>query len=143
MRARTWGWSSPPRSACGSWSGPWVPSGSSRTGRSCSGAEIGASGSPSGRVPAPSRGRLRRVGKAVEELNRERELALVRELTEAIGSEAGAALGPQEVLEALSQGRVRHVLFDADRDYGGRPLAARLMGDGESELPVAERMIEL
>jgi len=84
-----------------------------------------------------------RVGKVIEELNAERELALIRELEEAIGSEAGAALGPQEVLEVLEQGRVRHLIFDADRDYAGRPLEARLDGDRDDELPVAERMIEL
>jgi hypothetical protein len=84
-----------------------------------------------------------RVRKVVAELNAERELEVVRELEEAIGSEAGAALGPQEVLEVLEQGRARHLIFDADRDYAGRPLEARLNGAGDDELPVAERMIEL
>jgi Bacterial archaeo-eukaryotic release factor family 5 len=87
-----------------------------------------------------------RVEAAVRELNRARELELVQEVEEAIGSSTGAALGPQEVLEALAQGRVRHLIFDADRDYSGRPLDARIADarDGsDSETPVAERMIAL
>jgi hypothetical protein len=91
-------------------------------------------------VSAPEGQVLPRVAAVVEELNRDREQALIRELAEAIGRGAGAALGPQEVLEALEQGRVRHLIFDADRDYAGRPLQE---GDGGAERPVAERMIEL
>jgi hypothetical protein len=85
-----------------------------------------------------------RVAEAVRELNREREGALIRELAEAIGRGAGAALGPQEVLEALAEGRVRHLIFDADRDFAGASAGEwGLAGDGEAEPPVAERMIEL
>jgi hypothetical protein len=84
-----------------------------------------------------------RAARAVEELNRERELAVVGELEEAIGSGTGAALGPQEVLDSLGEGRVRHLVFDADRDYAGEPLEARPDDADEVELPVAERMIEL
>jgi hypothetical protein len=94
-------------------------------------------------ISAPDGDVAARVGTVVQELNRERELAIVRDLSEAIGRGAGAALGPAEVLEALAQGRVRHLIFDADRDYAGEPLEAEAAGDGEDELPAAERMIEL
>jgi len=97
-------------------------------------------------ISAKDRQVAERVAAAVQELNRTRELALVRELEEAIGSETGAALGPQEVLEALAQGRVRHLIFDADRDYAGKPLDAYLADPGagdDSSTTAAERMIEL
>ncbi len=58
----------------------------------------------------------------------------------------GAALGPQAVLEALAQGRVRHLIFDADRDYEGRPFDGQTADAGENgdpDVPVAERMVEL
>jgi hypothetical protein len=93
--------------------------------------------SPDGEVEA-------RVAETVRQLNREREGSLIRELAEAIGRGAGVALGPQEVLEALAEGRVRHLIFDADRDFAGISEEERgLAGDGEAEPPVAERMIEL
>jgi hypothetical protein len=87
----------------------------------------------------------RRVEAEVRELHRVREAALVREVNEAIGSSTGAALGPQETLEALAEGRVRHLIFDAERDYEGRPLEEVIAyaGDSEDDVPVAERMIEL
>jgi Bacterial archaeo-eukaryotic release factor family 10 len=94
-------------------------------------------------ISAPDSDVAARVGTVVQELNRRRELAIVRDLAEAIGRGAGAALGPAEVLETLAQGRVRHLIFDADRDYAGEPLEAEAAGDGEDELPAAERMIEL
>jgi hypothetical protein len=75
-----------------------------------------------------------RIGARVEEelvhINRTREEELVRALEEAIGSDVGAALGPKEVVEALEQGRVRHVIFDAEADLSwedGSPLADRLI----------------
>src|SRR6266511_4302956 len=95
-------------------------------------------------ISAKDREIAERVKATVQELNRAREMELVQELEEAIGSAKGAALGPQEVLEALAQGRVRHLIFDADRDYAGRPLDAHITGDGaDGDTPVAERMVEL
>jgi hypothetical protein len=86
-----------------------------------------------------------RVEAEVHELNAREALALVDELEEAIGTESGAALGPQETLEALAEGRARRVVFDAERDYQGRPLEANLSYDDGTDdgLPVAERMVEL
>jgi release factor family 5 len=87
-----------------------------------------------------------RIESQVREANRVRERALIGKVEEAIGASAGAALGPQETLEALGQGRARHLIFDADRDYAGRPLDAQVTdagSGGEEAAPVAERMIEL
>lgn len=87
-----------------------------------------------------------RVGVEVRDASLDRERALIREIGEAIGRSAGAALGPKEVLEALGEGRVRHLIFDADRDYTGRPLDVQIpdaSGGGDGGVPVIERMIEL
>ena len=58
----------------------------------------------------------RRLDQEVEELNRAREEALVARVEEAIGA-SKAALGPDEVLTSLAEGRVHHVIFDADREW--------------------------
>jgi hypothetical protein len=86
-----------------------------------------------------------RVETEIRDVNRAREQALIREIGEAIGKSAGVALGPQEAIEALGEGRVRHLIFDADRDYAGRPLDTEVAhaGGEEEGVPVAERMIEL
>jgi hypothetical protein len=83
-----------------------------------------------------------RVESEVREARRAREQALIREVREAIGTPAGAALGPKEALQALGEGRVRHLIYDADRDYAGRPLDIHVAGGREGGVPVAERMIE-
>ena len=45
------------------------------------------------------------------------------------GKERGS-LGPQETLEALGQGRVEHLLFDAERDYRGHGIEESLSYGG-------------
>lgn len=85
-----------------------------------------------------------RVDAEVRELNAKRGLRLVEEVEEAVGADPGAALGPQEALQALSEGRVRHLIFDAQRDYEGPPLEADLgYDDGHDGVPVGERLVEL
>lgn len=88
-----------------------------------------------------------RVGELLPELNRDRELKLVEQVKEsAYAGKARGSLGPQETLEALVQGRVEHLLFDADRDYRGHGIEEGLAYEGpplgEDGLPVAELMIE-
>lgn len=92
-----------------------------------------------------------RIAERVEELlpglNRERELRLVETVKESAHSgKERASLGPQETLEALNEGRVAHLLFDADRDYRGEGieegLAYRGPALGRDGLPVAELMVE-
>jgi Bacterial archaeo-eukaryotic release factor family 5 len=86
-----------------------------------------------------------RVEAEVRKLGRAREAALIREVDEAIGTSPGAALGPQETLEALAEGRVRHLVVDAGRDFPLPSPTELLTRDGEAEdgVPVAERMIRL
>jgi len=92
-------------------------------------------------ISAPDATIADQVAEEVQRLNAERERALVASLEEAIGSPAGAALGPQEVLQSLEQGRVRHLLFDADHEALDAALAETAPGD--SGVPGTERMIEL
>jgi hypothetical protein len=87
-----------------------------------------------------------RAEAAMREVHDKREAALVRQVNEAIGAGPGVALGPQEAWQALAQGRVRQLIFDADRDYEGRPLEDELAANDqglEGDLPLAERLIEL
>lgn len=95
----------------------------------------------------PSSAIAERVEELVPELNREREMKLVEKVKEsAFSGKERASLGPQETLEALGQGRVEHLLFDADRDYSGRGIEEGLAYEGpplgQDGLPVAELMIE-
>ena len=85
-----------------------------------------------------------RVEVEIREINTTRATELVGAVEEAIGAEPGTALGPQETLEALGEGRARHLVFDAQRDYEGRPLEADLAyDDGRDGLPVSERLVEM
>jgi hypothetical protein len=61
-----------------------------------------------------------RVGEEVEHLNRTREEDLIGRLQSAINTKRGAAFGPERVREALEQGRVRHLVFDATREWERR-----------------------
>jgi hypothetical protein len=95
-------------------------------------------------VSAPEGPVAERVAQEVERINTSAALAAVEEVQEAIGAEPGTALGPQETLQALAEGRARHLVFDADRDYRGPALEAALgYDDGTDGLPVGERLVEL
>jgi peptide subunit release factor 1 (eRF1) len=67
-------------------------------------------------VTEVDRGRLlRRVESAVDQANRRRELELVRDTLDAALARGGrGALGIAETERSLTEGRVRHLLFDAD-----------------------------
>jgi hypothetical protein len=95
-------------------------------------------------VTAPEGQVAERVAAEVHELNTSAALKLVSEVEEAIGAESGAALGPQETLQALAEGRARHVLFDAQRDFDGVPVDVNPgYDDGADGMPVGERLVEL
>jgi stalled ribosome rescue protein Dom34 len=88
-----------------------------------------------------------RVAGLLPGLLRERELRLIETVKEAAyAGKERASLGPQETLEALNEGRVEHLVFDAERDYNGHGIEEGLAYEGpplgESGLPVAELMIE-
>jgi hypothetical protein len=95
-------------------------------------------------VSAPEGRVADRVTEEVEKLNTSQALDLVSEVEEAIGTEPGTALGPQETLQALGEGRARHLVFDAARDYDGGEVEADLgYDDGTDGLPLGERLVEL
>ena len=88
-----------------------------------------------------------RVERMVPDLLRQRELRLIETIkNSAYTGKERASLGPQETLEALSAGRVDHLVFDAERDYNGHGIEQGLAYEGpplgESGLPVAELLIE-
>ena len=61
-----------------------------------------------------------RVGEEVEHLNRTREEDLIARLRSAINTKPGPVFVPTPVSEALEQGRVRHLVFDATRKWERR-----------------------
>jgi hypothetical protein len=61
-----------------------------------------------------------RVEQELDRINRSRELELIAAIEEAVGTGPGAALGPDEVLGALEEARVHHVIFDATREWEQR-----------------------
>jgi hypothetical protein len=85
-----------------------------------------------------------RVEVEIQEVNRNRGFALVREIEEAIGAATGAVLGPQDALKALDGGRVRHLVFDPERDHDAEledAEAAVAETDG-NRVPLLEQLIE-
>jgi hypothetical protein len=95
-------------------------------------------------VSAPEGQVADRVAEEVQKLNTTQALELMSQLEEAIGTEPGAALGPQETLQALAEGRARHLVFDAGRDYDGAGVEADLgYDDGNDGLPLGERLVEM
>ncbi len=89
----------------------------------------------------------RRLDALIPELNRSRELRLVEKVkSSAYRGKERVSLGPQETLEVLAQGRVEHLVFDAERDYRGEGIEEGLLyeesrpdADG---LPLTEILIE-
>jgi Bacterial archaeo-eukaryotic release factor family 5 len=92
-------------------------------------------------VSAPESQVGERVAAEVGRINTSAALTAVNEVSEAIGAEPGTALGPQETLQALAEGRARHLVFDAGRDYDGD--ADLGYDDGTDGLPIGERLVEL
>lgn len=93
-------------------------------------------------VGQPAHAIAARLEALLPEISRERERALIERVRgEAHGGTRGA-VGLEETLQALEQGRVEHLLLDPGREYelaGGTPLS-----DGDDhELPLEERMVEL
>ncbi len=64
-------------------------------------------------VAQPTRLIAERVERLLPGLNRERERALIERITEAAYAEARSSFGAQETLQALEQGRVEHLVYDA------------------------------
>lgn len=67
-------------------------------------------------VPEPTQKIAERIERLSPTLNRERELALVERIEEAAHPGGRGVMGTQKTLEALEQGRVGHLLYDAELD---------------------------
>jgi hypothetical protein len=61
-----------------------------------------------------------RLATEIEHLGQARAESLVARIEDAIGADPPAALGPDEVLAALAEGRARHVVFDVRGTLGTR-----------------------
>jgi stalled ribosome rescue protein Dom34 len=81
-----------------------------------------------------------RLEELLEELNRSRELDLVQRVKDEAHGGTRGAVGLQETLEALEQGRVAHLVFDASLEDGGGP--GEITGE-DGGLRLGERLIEL
>ena len=55
----------------------------------------------------------RRVEQMLPELNRERERLMIERIKEAAYAEGRSSLGVHETLQALEEGRVEHLVYDA------------------------------
>ncbi len=84
-----------------------------------------------------------RVAHAVPELNRDRERSLIERIKEAAYAEGRSALGVQVTLDALQQGRVEHLVYDATRDLSAAGPEPTGQTSPSGDLPLIERMIEL
>jgi hypothetical protein len=87
------------------------------------------------------RGLAAAVGGALHEAQRRYEWRLVeRTIETALGENGGAVLGPGRTRRALDDGIVRHLLFDAEREYR-EPKQTRA-ADGWADRDPAEDLIE-
>jgi hypothetical protein len=90
-------------------------------------------------ISAPASELEAQIGEAVRELNRRRELDLAERIkAEAAGGSRGA-VGAEETLQALAEGRVDHLLYDSEAALEAE-LPSAVKPDG---LTPAERMVEL
>lgn len=69
-------------------------------------------------IGQPSREIAERVEGLLPALDREREHSLIERVKEAAYAEGRSSFGPQETLQALEEGRVEHLLYDAEREDG-------------------------
>jgi hypothetical protein len=96
-------------------------------------------------IGQPDHAIAERVEALLPELNREREQALVeRVIDQALGGTHGS-LGLQETAQALSEGRVERLLFDAERNWEGVEVPEGVVlghgADGDS--PLVERLVDV
>ena len=83
----------------------------------------------------------RRIEEMLPGLNRAREKSLVDRIKDLAYSEARSSLGVAETIQALSEGRVEHLVYDQGREYTDAEF--EWDGQGDSELQPIERMVEL
>ena len=93
-------------------------------------------------VSEPATSIERHVEDALPGINRTRETALIDHIKEAAYAEGRSSLGVQETLQALGEGRVAHLVYDAGRDYADVGLESGTVADQEGR-PVIEQMVDL
>ncbi len=84
----------------------------------------------------------RRVEEILPSLNRARERGLIDRIKDAAYTDGRSSLGVQETLQALGEGRVRHLVYDAGRDYAA-DAAVPAVAPALNRLPVIERLVGL
>ncbi len=84
-----------------------------------------------------------RVEAEVREVNTARAMELVGEIEEAIGAGPGVALGTQETLQALAEGRARHLVFNGEQDFERIAPVNLAYDGGREDLPLGERLVQL
>jgi hypothetical protein len=84
-----------------------------------------------------------RLAELVPSLKRERERRLIERIKDEALAGARGAVGLQETLQALSEGRVEHLVYDAERDYPEPSLDDPIVKSTADGLPTLERMVEL
>jgi hypothetical protein len=93
-------------------------------------------------ISQPTHAIAERLEELLPGLNRERERTLLQRVRgEAHGGTRGA-LGLEETLQALLEGRVEHLLIDPERSYA-LPPGSPLTDAAERELPLGERLVDL
>ena len=84
-----------------------------------------------------------RVNELMDGIGQERERELIARIKEHAMAGGKGALGLQETLQALAEGRVEHLVYDAGRDYPELELDDPVLEATADGLPTRERMIEL
>ena len=88
-------------------------------------------------VSEPTEVISRRVEEILSGMNRTREAALIDRIKEAAYAEGRSSLGAQETLQALTEGRVEHLVYDATRDSPETERMVELaLGSGAAITPV-------
>jgi Bacterial archaeo-eukaryotic release factor family 5 len=78
-----------------------------------------------------------RVNLLLPDLNRNRERALIKRIGEAAYAEGRGAFGAEETVQALDQGRVEHLVYDARLDAEQvEPMIELALGTGAAVTPV-------
>lgn len=84
----------------------------------------------------------RRIDELLPELNRLRETELIERIKEAAYAEGRSSLGVEETFQALTEGRVEHLIYDVTRDYADvelEPADESALNGG----PLIERLVQL
>jgi hypothetical protein len=93
-------------------------------------------------IAQPDHAIAERVEAMLDDLTRERERALLERVTDEAHGGTRGAVGVEETVQALIEGRVEHLLLDPTRGYE-LPDDSPLADGNEAGLTLAERMVEL